>query len=55
MGVEPKGQKISVEWFSTITFKERLILRLFSIADVLGMLINVGVLDASKMPVDPYK
>jgi hypothetical protein len=55
MGVEPKGQKISVEWFSTITFKERLILRLFSIADVLGMLINVGVLDASKMPVDPYR
>jgi SnoaL-like polyketide cyclase len=55
MGVEPKGQEISVEWFSTIKFKEGLILRIFSIADVLGMLINVGVLDASKMPVDPYK
>src|SRR5277367_3430362 len=55
MGVEPKGQEISVEWFSTIKFKEGLILRIFSIADVLGMLISVGVVDASKMPVDPYK
>src|SRR5271167_313719 len=55
MGVEPKGQNISVEWFSTITFKEGLILRIFSIADALGMLIGVGVIDASKMPVDPYK
>jgi hypothetical protein len=55
MGVPPKGQEINVQWFSTITFKGDRILRIFSIADVLGMMIAVGVIDPSKMPVDPYK
>lgn len=31
------------------------ILRIFSIADVLGMMISVGVIDAAKMPIDPNK
>jgi hypothetical protein len=55
MGVPPKGQEINVQWFSTITFKGDRILRIFSIADVLGMMIAVGAIDPSKMPVDPYK
>lgn len=55
MGVPPKGQEISVEWFSTIKFKEGKIWRLFSIADVLGMLMAIGVVDKSMQPIDPYK
>lgn len=55
MGVAPRGQEINVEWFSIITFWGEKILRIFSIADVLGMMIAVGVIDPSKMPVDPYK
>lgn len=55
MGAEPQGQEINVQWFSIITFKEDKIFRIFSIADVLGMMISVGVIDPSKMPVDPYK
>jgi SnoaL-like polyketide cyclase len=55
MGQEPKGQEINVEWFSTVDFKDGNIFRIFSIADVLGMLISVGAIDPSVMPVDPYK
>lgn len=55
MGVAPKGQEVNVQWFSIVTFKADRILRIFSIADVLGMLISVGVIDPAKMPVDPYK
>jgi predicted ester cyclase len=55
MGVPPKGQEINVQWFSMVTFKGSKILRIFSIADVLGMFINVGVIDPKMMPVDPYK
>lgn len=55
MGQQPKGQKIHVEWFSTVKFKDDLIIRIFSIADVLGMLIAVGVIDPKAMPIDPYK
>jgi predicted ester cyclase len=55
MGTPPKGREIHVQWFSIVTFKGEKILRIFSIADVLGMMISVGVIDASKMPVDPYK
>ncbi len=55
MGVEPQGQEINVEWFSTMMFKDGLIIRIFSIADVLSMLIAVGVVDKGALPVDPYK
>ena len=55
MGVEPRGQEISVEWFSVVKFKEGKIIRIFSIADVLGMLIKVGAVDPSTMPTDPYR
>ena len=55
MGQEPKGQEINVEWFSTVTFEGDQIIKIFSIADVLGMMISVGVIDPSVMPVDPYK
>jgi predicted ester cyclase len=55
MGIPPKGQEINVQWFSIVTFTGERINRIFSIADVLGMLISVGVIDPTKMPVDPYK
>lgn len=55
MGVEPNGQQLDVQWFSTVTFRDDLIWRIFSIADVLTMLITVGVVDRGVLPVDPYK
>jgi predicted ester cyclase len=55
MSIPPKGQEIHVEWFSIVTFKREKILRIFSIADVLGMFISVGVIDPKMLPVDPYK
>jgi hypothetical protein len=55
MGVPPRGQEINVEWFSIVAFKGERILRIFSIADVLGMFISVGALDPKLMPTDPYK
>lgn len=55
MGIAPKGQEVNVQWFSIVNFKDDRIIRIFSIADVLGMLIAVGVIDPSKLPTDPYK
>jgi hypothetical protein len=55
MGIDPAGNEINVEWFSIVKFKDGKIIRIFSIADVLGMLISVGVVDSKKMPVDPYQ
>jgi len=54
MGVPPKGQEINVHWFSWIQFKDDKIFHIYSISDVLGMLIDIGVIDY-KQPVDPYK
>ena len=55
MGIQPTGNEFDVEWFSIISFSNGKIIRIFSIADVLTMLINVGVLEKSALPVDPYK
>lgn len=55
MGIAPTGNEINVEWFSTVTFKDGKIVRIFSIADVLSMLIQVGRIDPAALPVDPYK
>ena len=55
MGQPPRGQEINVQWFSIVKFKDEKIIRIFSIADVLGMMISVGVIDPSVLPVDPYK
>jgi predicted ester cyclase len=55
MGLEPTGNQISVEWFSTVRFSGGKIIRIFSIADVLTMLIQVGVVSPTSLPVDPYK
>ena len=55
MGQEPRGQEINVEWFSTVHFKDDKIIRIFSIADVLGMFISVGAIDPKMLPTDPYK
>jgi predicted ester cyclase len=54
MGVPPKGQEINVYWFSWLKFKDDKIIHIYSIADVLTMLINVGAIDF-KQPTDPYK
>lgn len=50
MGIAPTGNEVNVEWFSIITFKDEKILRIFSIADVLGMLIQIGAIDKSTLP-----
>jgi predicted ester cyclase len=55
MGVPPQGQHINVHWFSTLTFKDDKIIHVYSISDVLSMLIDIGVIDKEKQPVDPYK
>lgn len=55
MGVPPQGQHINVHWFSVLTFKDDKIIHIYSISDVLTMLIDIGVIPANKQPVDPYK
>jgi|TARA_R110000772_G_scaffold146645_1_gene256822 predicted ester cyclase len=55
MGKPPEGKEISVEWFSSVSFKGDKIVRIFSIADVLSMLIQIDVVDPAVLPVDPYK
>ena len=54
MGVQPKGQQINVWWFSWLKFENDKIVHIYSISDVLGMLMDIGVIDY-KQPVDPYK
>jgi SnoaL-like polyketide cyclase len=54
MGIPPKGQEINVHWFSWIKFKDDKIFHIYSISDVLSMLIDIGVIE-HKQPVDPYK
>jgi predicted ester cyclase len=55
MGMEPKGQEINTLWFSIVKFEGDKIVHIYSIADVLGMMIAVGKLDENMQPVDPYK
>jgi predicted ester cyclase len=54
MGQGPSGKSFDIEWFSIITFKEGKIVRIFSIADVLGKLVQLGVLDRGNLPVDAF-
>jgi hypothetical protein len=55
MGKPATGNEFQIEWFSVVGFLEGRIIRIFSIADVLSMLIQLGVLERSALPVDPYK
>jgi hypothetical protein len=43
-----------VWWFSWLKFENDKIVHIYSISDVLTMLMNIGVID-HKQPVDPYK
>lgn len=54
MGVQPTGNEFQVNWFSIIKFDGNKIVHIFSISDVLSMLIDIGVLP-ERQPVDPYK
>ena len=54
MGVQPKGQELNVVWFSWLRFEGDKIVHIYSISDVLTMLIDIGVIE-HKQPVDPYK
>jgi hypothetical protein len=55
MHVEPRGQEIDVQWFSTLNFKDGKIVRLFSIADILGgILLPVGIVTKGQVPANPY-
>jgi predicted ester cyclase len=53
MGAEPSNKPVYIEWFSIIEFKDDKIVRIFSIADVLGMLLQIGAIDKSLTPVNP--
>jgi SnoaL-like polyketide cyclase len=54
MGVEPTGNQLDVLWFSWIKFEGDKIVHIYSISDVLSMLIDLEVI-AAPQPVDPYK
>jgi predicted ester cyclase len=54
MGVQSTGNEFQVNWFSILKFKDDKIVSLFSISDVLGMLLDIGV-DPVRQPIDPYK
>lgn len=54
MGIQPTGNEFQVNWFSIVKFKDDKIVHIFSISDVLSMLIDIGVLP-ERQPVDPYK
>jgi predicted ester cyclase len=54
MGVEPTGNQLDVLWFSWLKFEGDKIIHIYSISDVLSMLIDLEVIP-SLQPVDPYK
>ena len=54
MGVQPTGNELNVLWFSWLKFEGDKIVHIYSISDVLSMLIDLEVIDAPQ-PVDPYK
>tara|TARA_R110002110_G_scaffold3067_10_gene15655 strand:+ start:1778 stop:2308 length:531 start_codon:yes stop_codon:yes gene_type:complete len=54
MGVQPTGNQLDVLWFSWIKFDGDKIVHIYSISDVLSMLIDLEVMEAPQ-PVDPYK
>ena len=54
MGVQPTGNELNVLWFSRIKFEGDKIVHIYSISDVLSMLIDLEVISAPQ-PVDPYK
>ncbi|AXL53663.1 hypothetical protein DSC91_007208 [Paraburkholderia caffeinilytica] len=55
MGIQPTGNEVNVEWISIVTFNGDKVIRIFSIADVLGMFIQLGVIDRSQLPVNPNR
>lgn len=54
MGVKPTGNELNALWFSIIRFEGDKIVHIYSISDVLSMLIDLEVISAPQ-PVDPYK
>src|SRR5690606_31656879 len=54
MGVKPTGNQLDVLWFSWLKFEGDKIVHIYSISDVLSMLIDLEVI-AAPQPVDPYK
>jgi predicted ester cyclase len=53
MGAPPRGNRIVAEWFSILSFKDGKIMQNFSLADLLGMLIQCGSVTADLLPVAP--
>jgi predicted ester cyclase len=54
MGVKPTGNQLDVLWFSWLKFEGNKIVHIYSISDVLSMLVDLEVIPA-RQPVDPYK
>lgn len=54
MGLDASGRTFDIEWFSIISFRDGKIVKIFSIADVLGKFVQLGVLDARLKPTAAY-
>jgi len=55
MGLDASGRSFDIEWFSIISFRDGKIVKIFSIADVLGKFVQLGVLDAKLKPTAAYE
>jgi predicted ester cyclase len=54
MGVPPDGRSFDIDWFSIISFRDGKIIKIFSVADVLGKFVQLGVLNKDLTPIQPY-
>lgn len=54
MGVEASGNTFDIDWFSIVSFKDGKITKIFSVADVLGKFVQLGVLGQDLRPIQPY-
>ncbi|MDI1295489.1 MAG: ester cyclase [bacterium] len=54
MGVEPTGRSFDIDWVSIISFCDGKIIKIVSIADVLGKFVQLGVLNKDLTPINPY-
>jgi ketosteroid isomerase-like protein len=54
MGIEASGRSFDIDWVSIISFRDGKIIKIVSIADVLGKFVQLGVLNKDLTPVQPY-
>jgi ketosteroid isomerase-like protein len=54
MGHSAAGKSFSTDWFSIISFRDGKIVKIVSVADVLGKFVQLGVLSKDLTPIKPY-